>query len=231
MNESDRPTDGDDDQLVKAVATIKKAIEVVRRIASNPPEAGAASTSDWLEEVEEAMKAVRLEMREVNRHRALLGSATSVTITAVIARSVKQMRQQCGRTQAQLADDMSRLGFDWKRITVAETESGKRRPSWEELVGLCALFGTPLPKVLGGLNMPEVIELNERHLVNAANYVLLIGMDPDDLFTPNVDIERLEVAAVAGAAIAQVDAPFSDEDWRPIAEYRRRVLQSEDEDS
>jgi len=68
-------------------------------------------------------------------------TAAVVTFADATAANVKRLRNEAGWTQEQLARDMSAVGFDWKRITVAEVEAASRRVSLEEMVGLASLFG------------------------------------------------------------------------------------------
>jgi transcriptional regulator with XRE-family HTH domain len=71
-------------------------------------------------------------------------------MTQEIANHLRDLRVQSGWTQADLAEAMSRLGFDWKRITVAEAErtQNTRRVSLEEMLALAALFGVPMIELL-----------------------------------------------------------------------------------
>jgi transcriptional regulator with XRE-family HTH domain len=62
----------------------------------------------------------------------------------IIGANLKSLRNRAGWSQERLAGAMSRAGYDWKRITMAQVEAGTRRISLEELAGLSALFGIPL---------------------------------------------------------------------------------------
>lgn len=67
------------------------------------------------------------------------------SIPEVVGGNLSVLRSDAGLTQQSLADDMSALGFEWNRFTVAETERAvKRRASFEELVAIAALFAVPV---------------------------------------------------------------------------------------
>jgi len=72
----------------------------------------------------------------------------------VIASHVRALRRDRELTQAQLARGMRRLGFDWKRVTVAEVEAGADKPeggrkvALEELQALAIFFGVPMASFL-----------------------------------------------------------------------------------
>jgi transcriptional regulator with XRE-family HTH domain len=62
----------------------------------------------------------------------------------VIAENARRLREQAGWTQAALAEAMSKAGFRWTRVTVAEVEGAVRRIALEELLVLAALFAEPM---------------------------------------------------------------------------------------
>lgn len=78
--------------------------------------------------------------------------------TSVIAERIREHRLKEGMTQASLAVALTRAGFDWKRITVAEVEaaasvnpdrrSGARRVTLEELLALAAIFRVPMVELM-----------------------------------------------------------------------------------
>jgi transcriptional regulator with XRE-family HTH domain len=106
-------------------------------------------------------------LREANRQFA----EAEVTETAwvgtwsyaeLIAENLRNLRDDARWTQGQLANAMTRVGFDWKRITVAEVEGGTRRVSLEELCGLAALFAVPvLSMLLPATDESGWVEIND----------------------------------------------------------------------
>lgn len=99
-----------------------------------------------------------------------------VSISDVVSRAMRQLRDAAGLTQQQVADLMGRAGFvNWKRITVAECESGKRAVSTEEMIAVAALFDVPVCYLLTALAADEVLEVNERLTLTAAQAQELIA--------------------------------------------------------
>lgn len=116
---------------------------------------------------------------------------------------VKAWREESGRTQSELAGDMERLGFvTWKRITVAEVESGKRRLSFEELLGLTMLFGQTVDRMVAWTD--GMVVLNERQSIDRFTLHALLGHDVVD-------------AGEAAADSLGIAEP--DDDWRPWANF------------
>lgn len=141
------------------------------------------------------------------------------TIGRLIARELRDLRDRSGRSQSQLATDMERLGFiGWKRITVAETESGKRRLTWEELLGFCSLFGVPLTTLLGSVDVPvgEAVVLNERRTLTTDQFLAAV-FGTADRVQPSAFVREL-------AEIAGIDEPGDALDWRPVAAMERQRL-------
>lgn len=174
-----------------------------------------------LEELEQAIKCLRevaVETR-IRKGREAMASTATVSVGEILARSIRQARQLADVTQTQLADAMNRLGFvGWKRITVAETESGKRRPSWEELLGLCALFGTDVTGMLTAVGEDENVRLNEREVLTAAEYsYLTTNFSEPGHFGLTIDGENPGSLSLTG-----VDAAGDDADWRPVARWLRQ---------
>lgn len=71
-----------------------------------------------------------------------------VDLAAVVAANMRALRIEAGWTQAAVAEAMTRVGFDWKRITVAEVEAGGRRLQLEELFAVAGLYGMPVVELL-----------------------------------------------------------------------------------
>jgi transcriptional regulator with XRE-family HTH domain len=70
------------------------------------------------------------------------------TFPEIVGSNVKRVREEAELTQAKVAEAMSRVGFDWKRITVTQIEAATRRLTLEELCCLAALFAVPMLELL-----------------------------------------------------------------------------------
>lgn len=62
-----------------------------------------------------------------------------------IAAKLRALRVQRDLDQATLALRMKKLGYNWHRQTVGQVETGKRRVTVDELLGLCIALGASLP--------------------------------------------------------------------------------------
>src|SRR5205823_5212620 len=122
----------------------------------------------------------------------------------------KEARQTAGWTQEALAEAMSRLGHGWGRVSVAESESGVRRLSLEELLTLASLYGVPMVEFL---LPPE-------------DTALTVSDELDD--QPHDRVRELVLGSggrvgVGGtqwkAAAALVGAPRGTRDVRPAVDY------------
>lgn len=71
-----------------------------------------------------------------------------IDLGAVVAYNVRALRGEADWSQAALAEAMTRVGFDWKRITVAEVESARRKVQLDEMLAIAALYGVPLVELL-----------------------------------------------------------------------------------
>src|SRR4051812_34800786 len=88
-------------------------------------------SEDWEQEAKNRMsEALAVARRErIRREREAVGEWVElIRLSEVAALSMKTLRTKAEMTQQQLAQTMQQLGFvGWKRITVAEIESLKRR--------------------------------------------------------------------------------------------------------
>ncbi len=85
------------------------------------------------------------------------------TLGAEIARAVRELREDRGWSQEQLAAEMASLGFRWSRMTVTEVEGRRQRSvSIEELLGLAHVFDVGLRRLL---------RANFRHQTRARNAI------------------------------------------------------------
>ncbi len=92
-----------------------------------------------------------------------------------IGSNLRALRVEAEWTQVQLAESMTTLGFDWKRITVAEVEAATRGVSFEEVLGLAVLFAVPMVELL----VPDGTRLEFPPIDLSAETVreLIIGSD------------------------------------------------------
>lgn len=91
----------------------------------------------------------------------------------VIRQNLKRWRTSARLTQQQLADRMSEAGFSWSRETVFQVESGRRRVSVEELVGLSMLDSSA-----GSLlNSKEPVAVSDAMSVQAVELSAVVGAE------------------------------------------------------
>lgn len=121
-----------------------------------------------------AAEQVALEARCAALREADDGWGTIMTFPEVVAQRVSELRATNGWTQERLAAEMSALGFDWKRITVAEVERCARRLSLDEILAIAALAEQA---VIGLLSPPDAVDVEVNHvqLPAAEVFVLLSG--------------------------------------------------------
>src|SRR4051812_30690009 len=103
-------------------------------------ERATSADPDVLEDVGPALDAFRRAVvaavpRQPEEHDPWIGAST---IHQVVGGNVRRLREEAELTQARVAEAMSRLGFDWKRITVTQVEAATRRLSLEESICLAA---------------------------------------------------------------------------------------------
>lgn len=152
-------------------------------------------------------------MRRRSRFLAESPMTRQVTLGEIVARSIKRLRVTAELTQEGLAEHMQKLGFvTWKRITVAEVESGKRRLGLEEMIGIAILFQVPLGHLLGSFNPDEVLEMNERVVLTSAQAQELITGWPMDHAWNGIWI----LPSMASAATFNDQS--SSYDWRPAGD-------------
>ncbi len=94
------------------------------------------------------------------------GWGTKTDLPTIVAENLRALRDEAGWTQAQLAESMTQMGFEWKRITVAEVENTTRRISIEELCALASLFAVSMFSLLLPSG-PSDIELNDTRYLDA----------------------------------------------------------------
>jgi len=149
-------------------------------------------------------------------------TAFEASFGVIIGDNVKALRDEAGWTQAEVAEAMASLGFDWKRITMAQTESAVRRVTFEELLGLAVLFAVPVVQLLLPPDEPNNTLVLEWHVggTNASMVQeLLVGHGG------RLGEGGLTWAAAARAAGASRRA----DDWRPAADLWRNRNQKSSE--
>lgn len=225
-------------------AEVRKHVEVlVDALASTAQGAPVHEVVDDVDRaVEEAFYAARAlgEQKQLGVH----VKHRTVEFADVIADRLRRRRLEAGWTQADLADAMTRLGFSWKRITVAEVEAGARAPedtgpsregrrvSLEELLGLAILYGEPLLKLL--LPGPaEFLVLPKRTLHNQEALAAISGNAPSRTLRPDLVVTLMlgENGAIGdggdnwGAARRAALLEDGEDDWRPAKDlWERRRL-------
>lgn len=136
-----------------------------------------------------------------------------LSIPEAVGRRVRALRTDRGWTQQQLADEMERLGFPWKRITVAEVEGVRRRSvSVDELLGLALLFREPVPGFLLLAPGEELALAGTNDTVlNALDLpsVIFAGGRLMDLRDDHLQRERDEALAAEEQAKARLDEALS----------------------
>jgi transcriptional regulator with XRE-family HTH domain len=100
-----------------------------------------------------------------------------VRVAVLIGQNIRSLRRAAGLTQADLADALREAGLKtWQRQTVAETESGRRDITVEELVVVAAFFEMPLSSLLaspGSAVSVGTVKVGKRrlHFADWANLV------------------------------------------------------------
>jgi transcriptional regulator with XRE-family HTH domain len=205
-------------KLPAAYADIEASLDGLREAIWDIAFHDEPLSRDTREEIEEIVSdllraAIAERTRRMSEAMIEDGTLRPVTFGEVVARSVKLLRERATITQQQLAVYMERLGFvSWKRITVAEVESGKRKLSIEEMVGLAALFDAPVASVLCAFESREALALNERWVVTSGQAQELVTGESLERSWLGVRLYDTNT----GNAIGSEDAGFFlEEDWRP----------------
>lgn len=132
-------------------------------------------------------------------------------LAGIVADNLKRLREEANWAQSEVADAMTRLGFEsWVRLTVTDVERANRRLSLEELLGLAVLFGVPMLQLLIPADNTR-LEWHTGDLASSAVLELLIGQG-GVLGSGGVTWQ--------GAARA-AGAPRGKGDWRPAADLWR----------
>jgi len=138
--------------------------------------------------------------------------ASIVDYGSIVAANVRSLRDDVGWTQAQVAEAMTRVGFDWKRITVAEVEGGGRRLALEELLALAALYAIPMALLLFPRVQGDYLRWPGRALDPGDVHDLVLGTGGQ---TGDAGADWLPALHATGARSGA-------KDWRPAREFWRR---------
>jgi len=179
-----------------------------------------ATTSDSVDPVEvirqAATAAEDAARAAVRANRSQQSVLASVTLPEAIARNVRECRVLSGWSQERVAEAMARLGYPWKRITVAEVEGGSRRVGLEELLGIAILFSVPVVDLLR-------LKFNEE-LVIAGVSTPLSAVEVGQVITGPADRPDFDGSAwVLPRLLATLN--LEADDWRPAKAYWRRTLE------
>lgn len=71
-------------------------------------------------------------------------------VECVLANSVRQLRQERGWTQEQLAHELRMAGYDYRQMTISRLETAQRPTSVGELAALSLIFLVPFERLIGG---------------------------------------------------------------------------------
>ena len=100
----------------------------------------------------------------------------AIRLQTVIGQNIKRLREDAGLTQGEVAEEMARKGFNWRKETVFQSESEKRSVSVAEILGLCLVFGSPMDAML----LPKGTELSKtsrQHQVQISESLVLNGKE------------------------------------------------------
>jgi len=100
----------------------------------------------------------------------------TIRLQTVIGQNIKRLREESGLTQTDLAEEMLRRGFGWRKETVFQSESERRTVSIVEILGLCLIFGSPLDAIL----LPkgsETAKTSRKHEVQLTDTLALNGKE------------------------------------------------------
>lgn len=84
----------------------------------------------------------------------------------MLVEGVKRLRVEQGMTQAELAEQMSHLGFRFHQATVYKIENGERRVSASECYGLARVFDVEIDELFHRDQSPEA---HGRHIRTVAD--------------------------------------------------------------
>src|SRR5204863_2269645 len=107
-------------------------------------------------------------------------STSSPTVTAIIAKEVQALRDDCGWTADELARRMRDEGFNrWTRSVVAAVENGGRQVRIDELVGLSLVAGRPITSFVFTVE-PWVALGDSSEIASDALLEIFTGQSPAD---------------------------------------------------
>lgn len=139
-----------------------------------------------------------------------------LSLRSALGANIRRLRTERGWSQEALAEEMTRAGFDWSRVTVAqsENEAGRsRRVTVEELIGLALVLRRSVLSLLG----PGPIAVGDTWQSRDDLIALLVG-NPQT-YAP----DELELLAVRAAIAAQIKRMHQEENriTKQIEQIRR----------
>ncbi len=102
----------------------------------------------------------RIQNTFANDQTRLAALLEAKSLEATVAAGVRRHRIEAGWTQGRLAEAARGLGLGWKRITVVEMETGRRKLGLRELLIVAAMFGVPVVDLLVPEDEEATIDLN-----------------------------------------------------------------------
>lgn len=203
-------------QMPKEIAEHVRVFE--ERLAQLAEGAAPAEVvNDILRASDQAIRAAQTVARQQDKQPRR--TAAVLTSWQVIGFNLGQIRRGAGISQAELATAMDRAGFPWKRITVAEVEGGKRRTSIEELLGLAAVFGVPVVRLL----VPHHSDCMTLTDGQPGQRRVLDAGEVEELLVGQAGKVGRGGAAWQAARRAAGLFDEDEDDWRPAAARDRRV--------
>jgi transcriptional regulator with XRE-family HTH domain len=194
-----------------ARAPIEVLLDRLRELAT--PDLPSTRTNKLLEESERAFRVAEERCYREGRAKQTVFAGRTREYMSFIGENVKHHREDVGWTQTQLAAAMTRVGFDWKRITVAEVERGSRRVSLEEFLGLGSIFGEPAVSLMWvHSDGDDVAFAGSRGLAPGIVNLMLIG-EGNEINAADLDWSAARVVAGLGDGA---------DDWRAVPDRARR---------
>lgn len=146
--------------------------------------------------------------------------AHPIPLQAVLGSRLRELREQAGRTQDEVAADVRQLGWRATRATIAKAETGRYRLDLEELLILSLALLVPVAEFVDGA---EWVAVRDGAIHGDALRELLAGMSGADvdvrhLVNPKLDAVRAGLSSIdwgqtigdktTAAAAVWPNAPF-----------------------
>lgn len=199
---------------------VRELLALLDSAASDP---GSTDVLELEDQASQLLARALAAIRHAQVAAAEPAATERVRVGTLVGRAVRRLRTGAGLKQETLAADMRRIGFtEWARLTVTEVESGRRRVSYEELLGFAALFSVPIGEFLFGADDNELIELNEATAIKASTIAQLTELDTvDAVHALTFGPKSSQLLDAAGQSVCGVTKPTND--WRPAIAIRSRA--------